>query len=99
MKTCPNCRCVWPDDYSGQCLDCGKGLGGVTGSTGGDLGFAFARQLQEARKEEQFEATLKGARSPRARLDVYNNASVRDEIVDKALEFVVQREEVKYEDS
>lgn len=62
MKTCPNCRVVYEDEYAGQCHECGKPLGGVApndASGGRNLAFDFARQVQEGARENAQEQSMK----------------------------------------
>lgn len=85
MKTCPNCRCVYADDYAGTCHECGKGLGSIGSNGGGGLEFRFARQIQRGDRENSMERSMK-------RGD-YDNVPVEESMVDVALRFVsVDRE-------
>lgn len=88
MKTCPNCRAIYADEYAGQCSDCGRPMGTVEANGSSDLSFAFARQVQAAREEDNYERQVKNARSPRAQADVYDRAKLPSSIVDVARGFI-----------
>lgn len=96
MKKCANCSYLWADDYSGTCLECGAPMGNV--SSPQNLGFAFARQIQDGVREDEFARRAGNVRSPQQALEVYGGAKVNDAILERAREMIVQREEVRYED-
>lgn len=80
MKTCPNCRAVHPDDYAGQCPDCGRGLGDVRGTNSGDLAFRYANQMATGRRE--------GASETAMRRGSYDGVPLTEGLIDKAREFI-----------
>lgn len=86
MKTCPNCRAVWGDDYEGQCLDCGRPMGGVQGNaTGGDLAFRYASQITQGQRETSSERSMKRG--------VYDGVALPPTLVEVASGFVLVDEE------
>lgn len=88
MKTCPNCRVVYEDEYAGQCSECGKPLGNVSpnGAGGGrNLAFDFARQVQEGARESSQEQAMKRGN--------YDSVKVPSSMLDVARGFItVDRE-------
>lgn len=96
MKKCPNCAYLWADDYNGTCLECGAPMNKANSPA--DLGFAFARQIQEGVREDEFARRAGSIRNPKQALEIYGNAKINDAVLERAREMIVQREEVKYED-
>lgn len=75
MKTCPNCRAVYEDDYAGTCSDCGKGLGNVAANGDSGLEFRLRAQVGRASRENAQEMQMKrgnydGVQVPQSVLDV-----------------------------
>lgn len=88
MKTCPNCRVVYEDEYAGQCHECGKPLGSVAPNGAGEgrnLAFDFARQVQDGARESAQETSMKRGN--------YDGVKVQPSIIDVARNFItVDRE-------
>lgn len=98
MKACPNCSYLWADDYSGQCLECGKPLGGVQPEGGGDLRFRYAGQVQAAQRENDLERRMKSSNGKARPGDAYDSVNLPDGIMEAARRMIVQREEVVYDE-
>jgi hypothetical protein len=81
MKTCPNCRAVYGDDYAGSCTDCGRGLGGVAANGDSGLEFRLRSQLGQATRENAQEMRMK-------RGD-YSGVPIPPGLMDVARSFVV----------
>ena len=88
VKTCPNCRVIHPDDYTGTCQECGAPLGNVQSNGGGGLEFRWAAQINQGRRENMEESRMK-------RGD-YSGVKLEKSMVDVAKRFVVvDREKLK----
>lgn len=98
VKSCPNCKYIWPDDHTGQCVECGNPMSGTEANGSNDLAFRFAKQIQDGVRENEFAARAGQIRTPRQALEVYANAKVEDGLLDRARDLIVQREEVIYEE-
>lgn len=95
MKTCPNCRCVYEDDYNGSCTDCGKGLSGVSannsggGGSGNDLQFRYANQIARGARESSQEMSMRrgrydGVQIPEGILNAARSLDIVQEAVERA---------------
>lgn len=100
MKTCPNCRVIYDDDYNGTCNECGKGLGSVSpnnGQNGTDLAFAFAKQIQRQHVEAGLTPGVIASTLQRANMSGrsgdLNGMPLDDRTIDIARSFVVTDEE------
>lgn len=94
MKACPNCRCLWADEYGGQCTDCGAPMSGVqansssSGGAGGDLAFRYANQLASGRREADMEQALKHGSATSFRIGEKGNIPIHENVLGKALEML-----------
>lgn len=99
MKACPNCKYLWPDEHSGQCVECGNPMKDVASNGNHDLQFRFAKQIQDGVRENQSETAMKMSQSPARPGDAYDRAPIPERILDAARTALVQREEVRYDDA
>lgn len=83
MKTCSNCRAIWPDEYNGQCADCGAGMAAVEANGGGNNAFAFARQTEAGRREINEERQMKSGN--------YDSVQVPQSVLDVAKGFIIDK--------
>lgn len=90
MKACPNCKYLWPDEHTGQCVECGNPMANVASNGNGDLQFRYASQIARGRRENEGEAAMKAGS--------YDVVKVDDSVLQRARDLLVQREEVRYED-
>lgn len=99
MKSCPNCKYLWPDEHIGQCVECGNPMASVASNGSQDLSFRYASQLEKGRREAALEQSFT-ASSGKARVgDAYDRAPVESAVVERARAMLVQREELKYEEA
>lgn len=86
MKTCRNCRTIWPDEYAGTCTDCGAGMGSVTANStegGKDLASIYARQRRSADAEAGLEQTLRSGG--------HGNVPVNEKVKQAALALLIPK--------
>jgi hypothetical protein len=85
MKACRNCRTIYPDDYNGQCGECGAPMGLVnanTGETVSDLSWQYATQnSRQLNNEDRYESQMKRGR--------YENVPIPETVMDKARDMVI----------
>lgn len=96
MKKCPNCSCLWPDEYNGSCHECGAGLGSV--QPDGGLQFRYAKQLGDMEREASLGQQFRSSRGSARPGDAYDRAPVNDAVIEKARAMLLQREELRYEE-
>lgn len=85
MKTCKNCRCVYADDYNGQCHECGAPMNSINANGSNDLPFRYANQLRQGVRENDAERSMKRGN--------YENVQIERSVLDVARQFVIVDEE------
>ena len=91
VKACGNCRVIWPDDYNGQCSECGAPMSGMPVNGSNDLARRLAQQRAMALREAQSETALKRGG--------HANVQVHEAVLEKAASLLVPKEGAFSEDS
>lgn len=99
MKTCPNCKFIWPDEHVGQCVECGNPMAEVAVNGDNNLAFRFAKQVQDGIAENDFAVRAGNASTARGAVDIYDGyRGYKDPVLERAREAIVQREPLRFEE-
>jgi hypothetical protein len=85
MKACGNCRRIWPDDYNGQCSECGAPMAGMQVNGSNDLAVRYARQRQKADREASFEQSFRSGEG-------HKHVAIDEPVLDAALALLKPKE-------